>query len=985
MSGEQASYTLLTFEEKCIDIFSDFFDDLEAISVQALSTTENNIATNNKREGNTAGEAMSLLQTEWLGIGANAAELEAEALHSAQHHDESLSLCMTDAEERREVLQHAARLRQQVMVDVCATLIPPLRSLRTHAATAAKSPQWTRAFHRLVCSQTTRECWLYPLRQIFPQGPVLVAKRILDLFHRFLATDVGPGGTSQQLDELESFVTSATFEIALSPAGMIRRSFPLLEAIVEVTLGLARAKLSAAIAIRFGNCSSTETSHEGAHKSVVDDARDCLIELQRRVTFVARAVNGTESAWCFIMALVRSCADTAEIKLQQSYSGESMITATRTAWAEVLQALNMWLSVPSSLHLTELSKMFLSSVQQADKLFRERQECFLPQRTRDKLVIDVGVALSQSLPETRKRLLYVDRIAHLASLPLHSRFCKRGGEGDIIAELMKRANGLMLPRNRTPSMPEWMQPDCEVRGLTALDRIGWASRCFGDNPEFPSLHPDRGRITAERVIAFYSLTTRSAQHTRVYREWCQQVPTLRKYFRLLFIRSPMISAQLDDIGTSDFMSALIPLLLEDPTASSSKDVFRVDAFDIVADLGKVLPLGWTFDSVHRLDTFVQEHIVGFTTVGGDADNDGGAEQLRRIEGITSIAALVFTAVSECIVNALVTARSAFESRGSDERYDGAMCFSSEDAAIFEAFLKTLHDMLSVEFTLHMGPSRVAEVRPKPLSDFATMSGVSPLFQSADFPSPPSSEFQTSVQHHQPHHTGKDLWSEYGEWSVATVAPSALSRSVAPMIHHGGQSPNTSPLMMSHPPPPPHAPTQHRREVLIGLDARLLPLYLPWMKWVVQDLLVAPRMGDEFAPILSSDASMHLSCGHIIGDFLIHMVSRDTWSVGTLMTLCSVLEALCPAVESSETTAGQRRQSSVGVIAVSDVMRTGLARKLFRGESQLLRVPLDAAASRMMRGNAAECGPVADALGTERATLVTHFLDAWRNFCRVFDH
>lgn len=992
---------VLTFEEKCIDIFSDFFDDMELLSSAALGGAA---ATTNHRPRDPSSTAdaggRSLIVEEWLGAGATSAELEAARLHHQehQHHDEELTLCMTEGEERREVLLHAARLRQQVIVEVCSALIPPLRTVRIHAATATTgSPKWSHSFHRLVCSQTTRECWLYPLRRIFPQGPVFVAKRIVDLFHRYVATDiVGPAGGAphHQISDLETFLSSVTYEIALSPAAMMKRNFQLLEALVEVTFGIARARLGAAIASRFAD--HNHASDEAVHKTVVDDARDCLTDIKRRLTFIIRAVNGTESHWCYLVAFVSSCSDTAEQKNQQKHSTKRsvIVTTIHTVWAEVLHALNHWISVPSSLHLTELSKVSHASVQQADRVFRERQEYFLPEATRNDRVRSVTTALAENLPQVHQRLFYVERVAHLAPIPLRSRFVQPGGGGgDMMrSEFLKRANGFMLPRHRSPSMPDWMQPECEARGLTTLDRLGWTSRCFGDNPEFPSLHPDRGRVTAERVIAFHAFASSSTQHATAYRRWCQQVPMLRKYFRSLFIRSPAVVAQLDDAGRSQFMSALMSLLLEDPTATGSTDVFMVDAFDVLGEFSKVLPLGWSFDSVHRLSHFVQEHIIGFTTVGGDADGDRGAEQLGRIESIAAIAALVFTSIAETIVDGLVTSRSAFEARGSDERYDGAMCFSSEDAAIFEAFLKTMHDMLGVEFHVFTGeaPEPPPHVQRSMIGHGADKSdtlgsslGHSPPLFSADFPSPLLSNFQTSALHHPEKTTGSHVWSEYGEWNVATVGPSVLAHSVAPahppaISTAGGPSPKTSPMMLFNPPPPPPPPASAQgQDVRIGLDARLLPLYLPWLKWVVNDLLVAPRFGEESAPVLSSDASMHLSCGNVVAEFLLIVMSRTSWSVGTVTTLCSLLDAL-------SCSAGLKGHHH-NVIAVSDVMRKGLTRKLFHGDAELLRVPLDAAAFRLMRGAGGDDGgPAADAIGTARATQVTHFLDTWRNFCTAFD-
>lgn len=983
-----------SLEGKCLALFSDFFDDLDMLGCSGsanagLGLDRGRQSTSAASSATSEGRATLAL---WLGDGSQGAEMEAEAHRRKRAGvDDEFALCMTEAEEGQEAMQLAVRLRHRVIMDVCAKLIPQLCALRTHAATSAAAlgdpSAWHRSMDRLVASQTTREFWIYPLYRVFPQGPALVAKYLLKVFHHALSSDMSPAAT--QLADLEAFFNSAAYEIGLSPSGVLKRSFPLFEAFAEVALGLGRAQLSAAIAQKFGKqarCHSTAAapSDSDTPHSIFDDASDCFASIRKRLVFVMRAVNGAESHWCYITALVQSCVVHAEEHLHSLSVGTvrqiDATVVTWAAWLEVSQALASWLAVPVSLHLKELAKTSLMSAQHTNKLFGDRPGYFLPDADRRTLVSIVTTSLLTKAPELKERLLFTDRITHLAPVPLHTRFCRSVNDDVVVSELMRKAHALLLPRNSTPVMPQWMQPEGEARGLSALERLGWSSRCFGDTPEFSSLHSDRGRITAERVILFHSFIVANRRHTDVYRRWSLHIPLLRKYLRSLFVRSPMVCHQLDDAAKRTFMTSLMSLIVEDPTASMSNDVFQLNAFDVLMEFTKAFPLTWTIESCQRVKSFIHDHIVGFVV---DDDEDNGGDTLR-LESITAVAALVFTVIADCVVDGLLTARNAFESRSSDERYDGAMCFSSEDAAIFEGFMKCVHDLMSVEFVvqLHSPPRQAPQFsHPPPLSSMARGAAGNErpplaLLPSADFASP--SMDLISVPHQSSE--GHSMWSdEYSEWNVASVAPS-----VAPPA----ASNRHSPLMPTPcPPPPPLMPEALPAEVRVGLDGRLLPLYVPWMKWVLQDLMVAPRFGDESAPVLSSDASMHMSVGQALADFVTGLICRKAWSVGTLRTLCTLLDSVCPngdGVHAKNSSVKAASQHTVAHIPVNDVMAKGLTWRLFHGPTQMSRAPLDAAALRLISGEVHADDVIADALGSERAELVSRFLDSWRSFCTVFD-
>lgn len=1019
-------------EHRSLAAFSDFLDELEELAVDVVNQCElNEQHTERKRPlASSSADSNSFLKS-WIGTGLHGAEMEARreeaSLRAANGDEVTLELCMDESEDRDMILDVCVSLRHNTLSHVCATLIPhmPLVIRSPSPADPQLARGWDHILTRLAASQTTRERWLYPLRRALPSGPEFILQHMVHVFHHALRADV-VSSAAAQLADIEALLDSATYEIALSPSLVLKRFFPLFEGLVEMTVGLAYVRVHTRVWARDHqtfekhNIVVEEHAHNDAgHSTIVDDAVVTLENLKKRFSFLFRVVGGSEIHWCFMSAFVERLIAQESASLTQPLAPS--VVVTKAVWVEVLQSLRMWLSSSPSIHLSALSQQSSLSAVHASRIFERDRLCFLPIASRQNVVRSMETMLLRQVPELRTKLLHVDCISHMSVVPFYARLCHDEAEDNhcspvdaATSTLLRKVQALLLPRNRQPRMPEWLHPDGVTRGLSCLDRIGWGSRAFGSNAEFHSLHAQSGRITAEHIVELHACTLSAAPyHLEAFQKLFAELPLLRKYLCSLAIRSPTVCEQLDDHQKARYLAAIIPLVLGDPTLTPSTNIFAVEPYDVLREfITNVMPLAWDVESIKRLHVFVKEHIVTAANMAADVEcedeqtrtRSDGSDVLRmkltRAERFCTVAMVVFVAVADCVVDGLISARTAFESRSGDEQYEGAMCFSSEDAAIFEAYVHTVHELLPLEFAVRDSLERIAEV---PTSQQSSRSGPVAPDPHDSFPAKRTAMFDESLSSTLLHETHQHpplssrpqhsttWWSEgNADWSVATVSLPSASPTYMPPQPSERTAPGMPPVAASGTPLD-SSFTNRLGEYRVGVDARLLPLYLAWLQWVLSDLLVQPRHGDEKAPILSNDASMHLSVGLRIGECLVKLIQRQPWTVGTLRTVCVFLKGLL-STEVAGRKVGTPSTGAVGdpnesqrcySIPVSSLTRIGLTRTIFGGELSISRAQLDAELLRVFMSDEGSTKAVADAMGNEKTRLVSDFLDSWRLFCELF--
>jgi hypothetical protein len=992
-------------DQQCLHVLSQFLDELDDFAPSCSNEQEGMMRTR-KRSVLSAVSQDPLKH--WLGAGMDAAEDSARRSEEVgDDNEEPLELFLEESEGDALLVKRCLALRHETLTEVCAALIRQVHHVRNPAPGAESFREWNHVLMRLVSSQSTRERWIYPLRRVLAQGPVLVAHHILSVLHGALSTDIA-GDAFEQLGQMEAFVDNATSEVVFSPSQVIKKCFPLFEALVECTFCVARARLTLLVNARLhfngrlrpliDDTDGDEYPKNVQTKSLIEDACDVTKALKKRLALLFQTAGaGSEVHWVFLCSVVHRLMVTSHAS-SVPCSPEPTSTS-EILWKEVLLALQRWLTPSPSLHLSTLTQLAMLSAVHTDVLMDRERFRFLYHDARRMHLRRFEDALCSQGPELMYRLLHVDRLAHLSLLPLHLRF-SRNSDAELLHhqkrqciwnELLRQIQTFIMPRHRTPTMPAWLPPECEGRVRTCLDRIGWSSRVFGDTPEFHALHANRGRMTAERLIATHAFITSTPLHMEIFGELLPQIPMLRKFLCSLAIRTPTVSAQLDDAANNHFFASIIPLLLGDAAiTAASGGLFDMDAFDVLREfLTNTIPLTWDFDCVRRVKGFVEENIVVMSE-----EDSSTSRTKKRVQQLRAIVSVVFVTIAQFVAEQLISYRSAFESRDSNERYDGAMCFSSEDAAIFEAHVATMHQLIGIE--LNLTSKRIEGSHSlTPMNDAmdeqpinaCTLGASPPIPQFMDPPALPSEKNINSAWY-----TSDD----YGEWSVATVAPPSSAPAHQPAAGPKSAFDPPPSLPGPTPQPQPHHDVRPPQQIqlademfCVGFDASLMPLYIPWLEFVVRDLLVPPGAGDEAAPILSSDASMHFTLGQGVAALIATLVRRKHWSIGTLQTLCAILRSLCPEEQTIHPSSLQQEAKHAAaysrgnvVIPVNRVMRMGLSKFLFRGSLQLSRVQLGTEALNI--GSRGFCSSIpvaaAEAIGSERTKLVSEFLASWSAFC-----
>lgn len=936
-----------------LEILSETVDDLDAIISSSSGVTDKRSTPSprSRREGHTSAMAY------WLGCGSHGRKA-VEALSTREEDGaddcEELLLFM---EEDEEINVLCASTRYGIIEEACRLLLSFVASF---PAANLMTSRTMHSVERLASSQVTRELFIYPFRHLLPQGPQMVAdhaRRTLqqlsyqpDITLSALPDDTRMPARQQLMAGVEASVAQVVdaivAEFIFAPSKILQKSFSLFQISLEalllhLTLSLKSVCLTHVM----------DTTHE-LGEPLITEAASLLHFCKVRTVLIFHSANAGEAHWIYLRSMLSSLQDKEHQASHPLYS---------TVWSEVLLALLEWTKAPDVASDETASYRMLaqlvSGVPTSLKSAALRSDNLRALVTSAEHLCVEPHLLSMTVPEWSHELSravgapsahFLVAETSTTKSPLISRMVR------LWDKLLERSSAERCP----PSWPEWMSSDAELHVLPLLHLSSWCTRQGLGSPEFQMLLPERGRVLADVICELARLASAAISSAGVESEEASAARSFltshhfaeyrqRRFSTMLAVVANSVAAQLAEPLQSSFCCSVVQLVLADASAQSSINAFQRSDFEFVRLLlFEVFPLTWNFSSVNRLKDFLATVQSDFTRESNTA--------------LPCISLVILNGIVVVVCEALVRLRSVWHIEKETCSLVDVLCASSDDTALFAAYLEIFADVVFVS---------VADKDPvAPVMSASSQKTQVPELCELPVAWTPSSphDWLSSV----PVPKIDSVLRSEAMWDNFTSIPvnaNALGDSAASARDEGADDFQTAAAGVAN------TPQQ--------FAYALIPLATSFAAALSTELLPSISFEQCTATVLDSDAKMHAILGRFIGEVLRRCVCTPRWTNGLLLSATHLVSCLRDnsRTDSQNTNPhdakAEGNETSVRPprILLHDVARWAILERIaaLDGSCALTTVSPD-----VLRTAFRSAG---DATDSERTAYVSQSLQTWRQF------